>query len=181
MDAFRATAGRAFPDNTVLSHDLIESNFARCALVTDVEVFDDFPAKYHAYAKREHRWVRGDWQLLPWLGRTVPTAAGRKQRNVLTALGRWKVFDNPAPDVVPASLVVLLALGWTVFPQPARVWSLAALAVLVVPLVLQLLNQLARLVSVALRGPSFAAQQNRTGNHRAGGTHGGVPRRISAS
>ena len=76
VDAFDATAGRAFPENHILSHDLIESNFARCGLVTDVEVFDDFPAKYHAYAKREHRWVRGDWQLLPWLGRTVPTPDG---------------------------------------------------------------------------------------------------------
>src|SRR4029077_2076348 len=93
VDAFVATAGRAFPDNHVLSHDLIESTFARCGLVTDIEVFDDFPAKYHAYARREHRWIRGAWQLLPWLGRTVPTQEGRRP-NVLTAIGCWKVFDN---------------------------------------------------------------------------------------
>ena len=79
IDAFAATAGRAFPDNAVLSHDLVESNYARCALATDIEVFDEFPARYHAYARREHRWIRGDWQLLPWLGRTVPAADGVRQ------------------------------------------------------------------------------------------------------
>jgi cellobiose phosphorylase len=72
VDAFAATAGRAFPENCILSHDLIEGNYARCGLVTDIELLDDFPARYHAYACREHRWVRGDWQLLPWLGRNVP-------------------------------------------------------------------------------------------------------------
>src|SRR5205085_11813715 len=63
VDAFHATAGRALPENRVLSHDLIESTFARCRLVPDVEVFDDFPAKYHAYAPPEPRRVRGHWQL----------------------------------------------------------------------------------------------------------------------
>ena len=73
LDAFEAALGRAFPDNHILSHDLIEGNFARCGLATDIELFDDFPARYHAFARREHRWIRGDWQLLPWLFRTVPT------------------------------------------------------------------------------------------------------------
>src|SRR4029078_4827753 len=93
VDAFRATADRPFPENRILSHDLIESNFARCALATDIEVFDEFPAKYHAYARREHRWVRGDWQLLPWLGRRVPTPQG-SAANVLPLLERWKILDN---------------------------------------------------------------------------------------
>src|SRR5207237_2290657 len=73
--AFEAATGATFPDNHILSHDLIEGNFARCGLVSDIELFDDFPSRYHAYAGREHRWVRGDWQLLPWLGPTVPARA----------------------------------------------------------------------------------------------------------
>src|SRR5262249_51743267 len=72
VDAFERATGSVFPDNHILSHDLIEGNFARCGLVTDIELFDDFPVRYHAYARREPRWVRGDWQLLPWLGRCVP-------------------------------------------------------------------------------------------------------------
>jgi cyclic beta-1,2-glucan synthetase len=76
VDAFEAATGTTFPENHVLSHDLIEGNYARCGLLSDTELFDDFPARYHAYACREHRWVRGDWQLLPWLGRQVPTPNG---------------------------------------------------------------------------------------------------------
>ncbi|HZW29371.1 MAG TPA: glycosyl transferase family 36, partial [Isosphaeraceae bacterium] len=72
VDAFEAATGCTFPENRILSHDLIEGNYARCGLLSDTELFDDFPARYHAYARREHRWVRGDWQLLPWLGRRVP-------------------------------------------------------------------------------------------------------------
>jgi cyclic beta-1,2-glucan synthetase len=72
VDAFEAATGHTFPENSILSHDLIEGNFARCGLVTDIELFDDFPARYHTYARREHRWIRGDWQLLPWLGADVP-------------------------------------------------------------------------------------------------------------
>jgi len=73
VDAFEAAVGQTFPDNSILSHDLIEGNYARCGLATDIELLDDFPARYHAFARREHRWIRGDWQLLPWLLPTVPT------------------------------------------------------------------------------------------------------------
>src|SRR5205085_11146302 len=72
VDAFEAAAGHTFPNNQILSHDLIEGNYARCGLVTDIELLDDFPARYHAYARREHRWVRGDWQIVPWLFGKVP-------------------------------------------------------------------------------------------------------------
>ena len=135
VDAFEATAGRAFPDNHVLSHDLIESNYARCALATDVEVFDEFPAKYHAYAKREHRWVRGDWQLLPWLGPTVPTPDGRA-RNPLPPLERWKVIDNMRRSLVPPAMVALLVLGWVALPGPAWAWTALALLPLFLPAIL---------------------------------------------
>jgi cyclic beta-1,2-glucan synthetase len=136
VDAFHATAGRAFPENAILSHDLIESTVARCGLVTDIELFDDFPAKYHAFARREHRWNRGDWQLLPWLGRVVRTAAGWGP-NVLSLLSRWKVFDNLRRSLVPPALVALLAAGWTLVPGAGWAWSLLALAVLCVPFLVQ--------------------------------------------
>jgi cyclic beta-1,2-glucan synthetase len=139
VDAFHTTAGRAFPENRILSHDLIESNFARCGLVTDIEVFDDFPAKYHAYAKREHRWIRGDWQLLPWLGRKAPTPDGR-ERNVVSAAGRWKILDNLRRSLSAPAIVLLLLLGWTVLPGAGLAWSVVALAVLATPLLLQLVD-----------------------------------------
>ncbi len=134
LDAFEAANGHTFPENRILSHDLIEGNFARCGLVTDVELFDDFPPRYHAYALREHRWARGDWQLLPWLAPTVPTANGPGP-NPLPVLERWKVLDNLRRSLTPPALVLLLVVGWTVLPGPAWLWTLFALAVPALPLV----------------------------------------------
>ena len=133
LDAFEAATGKTFPENQILSHDLIEGNYARCGLASDTELFDDFPARYHAYARREHRWVRGDWQLLPWLGRWVPSAEGRR-RNPLPLLERWKLFDNLRRSLVAPALVVLLVLGWTVFPGAPWLWTAVALSVPALPL-----------------------------------------------
>ncbi len=134
VDAFEAATGDTFPENRILSHDLIEGNYARCGLLSDTELFDDFPARYHAYARREHRWVRGDWQLLPWLFGKVPTPDGPR-KNPLPALERWKLFDNLRRSLVPPALVVLLVLGWTILPGPAWAWTVLALAVPAVSLV----------------------------------------------
>ncbi|MDB5352254.1 MAG: cellobiose phosphorylase [Planctomycetota bacterium] len=142
VDAFEAATGHTFPENQILSHDLIEGNFARCGLLSDTELFDDFPARYHTYARREHRWVRGDWQLMPWLigagrgpgdGRQGEDAASPSRR--LPALERWKLFDNLRRSLVPPTLVVLLILGWTALPGLAWRWTLVALAVPAVPLI----------------------------------------------
>ncbi len=96
VDAFEAATGDTFPDNHILSHDLIEGNYARCGLVTDIELFDDFPVRYHVYARREHRWVRGDWQLLPWLGRKVPAqASGGRQPPVAPNRGLTPPLAGP--------------------------------------------------------------------------------------
>ena len=137
-DAFDLATGPAFPDNHILSHDLIEGNFARCGLASDVELFDEFPAKYHAYARREHRWIRGDWQLLPWLGRRVPVRdVPGGVPNPLPLLERWKIIDNLRRSLVPPALVMLFVLGWTVLPGGPWLWTLLGLAVLALPLLLQ--------------------------------------------
>jgi cyclic beta-1,2-glucan synthetase len=138
VDVFRAMTEETFPENRILSHDLIEGNYARCGLVTDVELLDDFPATYPAFARREHRWVRGDWQILPWLFPRVPAAGGAARRNPLPVLERWKILDNLRRSLLPPSLIILLALGWMVLPGPAWLWSTAALVVLSFPLLLQL-------------------------------------------
>ena len=133
LDAFEAATGKTFPVDQILSHDLIEGNYARCGLASDTELFDDFPARYHAYARREHRWVRGDWQLLPWLGPWVPSVEGRR-RNPLPLLERWKLFDNLRRSLVAPALVLLLVLGWMVFPGSPWLWTAVALAVPAFPL-----------------------------------------------
>ncbi|HEV3005258.1 MAG TPA: hypothetical protein VGX78_12400, partial [Pirellulales bacterium] len=116
-----------------MSHDLIEGCHARAGLVSDIELIDDFPARYHAYARRQHRWVRGDWQLLPWLSAHVPSPSGRS-RNPLTAISRWKIFDNLRRSLLPPALMVLLVCGWLSLPGGALAWSLAVLCVVGWPL-----------------------------------------------
>jgi len=144
VDAFAAATALTFPENRILSHDLIEGNYARCALLNDTELFDDFPARYHAYASREARWVRGDWQLLPWLFHRVPAYRGWRD-NPLPALERWKLFDNLRRSLVPPSLLLLVILGWTILPSSPWFWTGAALATLSLPLLQAILTALAQL------------------------------------
>jgi cyclic beta-1,2-glucan synthetase len=145
IDAFEAATGQTFPENQILSHDLIEGNYARCGLATDIELLDDFPSLYHTYARREHRWVRGDWQLLPWLCPHVPGRAGRRP-NPLPVLERWKIIDNLRRSLIPPALVLLLFLGWTVMPGSPWFWTGLALAVPALPLLLLLTNGLVHLL-----------------------------------
>ncbi len=134
VDAFRHALGGALPENTVLSHDLLEGNHARAALATGVEVFDDFPSRYASFALRQHRWVRGDWQLLGWLMPRVRDASGKKRRNPLSVVGRWKLFDNLRRSLTPPALLLFLLLAWTVLPGSPFVWTLVALFVLAFPI-----------------------------------------------
>ena len=129
VDAFeRATHGR-FPDNALLSHDLIEGGYARAGLATDVTVYDDYPARYLSFTRRKHRWIRGDWQLLPWLPRS----------NELSLLSRWKLFDNLRRSTVEISQLVFLLAGWLLLPGPALRWTLLGLGAIAAPWVISLL------------------------------------------
>ena len=132
VDAFEeATHGR-FPENTLLSHDLIEGNWTRAGLATDIEVYDDYPARYLTFTRRKHRWIRGDWQLLGWLKRSVPGPDGPMQ-NRLSAISRWKIFDNLRRSVVEIFQLGMLAAGWALLPGSALQWSWLVLLVIAFP------------------------------------------------
>lgn len=132
VDAFeKATHGR-FPENTLLSHDLIEGAYSRAGLVTDIEVYDDYPARYLTYTRRKHRWIRGDWQLLQWLGKTVPGPNGPTQ-NRLSAISRWKIFDNLRRSVVEISQLTMLIVGWFWLPGSPVLWTAVTLIALAAP------------------------------------------------
>ncbi|MGE5090887.1 MAG: GH36-type glycosyl hydrolase domain-containing protein [Bacillota bacterium] len=117
----RATEGR-FPENALLSHDLIEGAFAGAALMTDVQLFDDYPATYLTHARRKHRWIRGDWQLLPWLRARVPARDGLAP-NPLSTISRWKILDNLRRSLVEIFQVALFVAGCTVLPGSPLVWT----------------------------------------------------------
>jgi cyclic beta-1,2-glucan synthetase len=126
IDAFEAATSGRFPENTVLSHDLIEGLYARAGLASDVEVIEEFPSRYDVARAREHRWVRGDWQLLPWIitGRAdFSIAQDRGRRDRLTALARWKMVDNLRRSMTPVSIVVALVIGWHQSLPAAALWT----------------------------------------------------------
>ncbi|MGH8638101.1 MAG: cyclic beta 1-2 glucan synthetase, partial [Burkholderiales bacterium] len=161
VDAFEAMlAGRA-PDNTLLSHDLFEGFYARTALCTDIHLIDDYPAHYLAFAARQHRWVRGDWQIARWLWRTVPDAHGRNVPNTLPIISRWKILDNLRRSLMPPALVLLLAAGWTILPGSPALWTALVLLVLTFPAYTQLGRSLSsRIAGVSLREHLLAERQN---------------------
>jgi cyclic beta-1,2-glucan synthetase len=133
VDAFTAALEGRVAENAMLSHDLFEGLFARCALVSDVEMVDDFPSSVLAHARRQHRWVRGDWQILSYLLPVMPTRHGI-ERSRLPLISRWKILDNLRRSLVAPSLVALLASAWTWLPGSPLGWTLVALAVLGFPL-----------------------------------------------
>ncbi|HLF56915.1 MAG TPA: glucoamylase family protein, partial [Thermoanaerobaculia bacterium] len=143
VDAFQAALAGRVPENTLLSHDLFEGLYARTALVSDVEVVDDFPTSVLAHARRQHRWVRGDWQILLWLFPWVPTRGGGVERNRLPLVSRWKILDNLRRSLIAPATVALLLLGWADLPGDPLVWTIAvllALAFPVAPLLLEALD-----------------------------------------
>ncbi|MGB5472482.1 MAG: glucoamylase family protein, partial [Gammaproteobacteria bacterium] len=142
VDAFRQAVDGRFPENLILSHDLLESGYARSALVTDVDLIEEHPASYTMEASRRHRWIRGDWQLAGWLLPRVPGPPGSsgsngsrpmRQPNPLSVLSVWKIFDNLRRSLVPPSLLALLAGGWLFGPGPAWFWTLLVSAVVFLP------------------------------------------------
>ena len=138
----RATDGR-FPDNSLLSHDLLEGTFARAGLVTDIEVFDDYPTRYLTSTRRTHRWIRGDWQLLRWLTPRVPGRVG-SNRDPLSTLSRWKIADNMRRSTTPAAQLILFVAALTLLPGPWAAWVAAALVAFGTPWIVPLIFAAAR-------------------------------------
>jgi cyclic beta-1,2-glucan synthetase len=116
------------PNNHVLSHDLFEGLHGRAALVSNVVLYEDLPATYPDYAMRQHRWMRGDWQLVPWLGRKVPAAGGKTAKTTLSGLDRWKLVDNLRRSLMSPALLLFLIGGWLLMPGSALVWTGLAIA-----------------------------------------------------
>ncbi|EHQ90074.1 GH36-type glycosyl hydrolase domain-containing protein [Desulfosporosinus youngiae] len=130
VEVFHKVTNHRFPENTILSHDLIEGLYARAGLVTDVELIDGYPANYLAYMCRLHRWVRGDWQLIPWLFKEGPV------------LARWKIFDNLRRSLEAPAQLLLIMLGFTVLTRDPLVWLGIVSLSLLLPILLYLLSQL---------------------------------------
>jgi cyclic beta-1,2-glucan synthetase len=134
VDAFEAALAGRIPDSTILSHDLFEGVFARAGFASDVEVVEEFPARYDVGALRHHRWARGDWQLLPWiLGRAPLRAGAVGATSSIPAIGRWKMLDNLRRTLSAPTAVLALLAGWTLPLHAALVWTLFVVLTIVMP------------------------------------------------
>jgi len=160
VDAFDAALERRVPENALLSHDLFEGFYARAGLVTDIHLVDDYPGQYLAYAARQHRWARGDWQIVRWLWRNVPDASRRPVPNTLPAIARWKILDNLRRSLLAPALVVLLMAGWAVLPGSALMWTVLAVAVLAFPAYVQVGRSLSSRVRGVPLGEHVAAERD---------------------
>lgn len=132
VDAFEGALKDCFPDNRILSHDLLEGCHARAGLISDVQLYEDTPSRYRDDISRRHRWIRGDWQIAAWLLSRVPGPDGERRPNPLSLLSQWKLFDNLRRSLVPAAMCVLLLSGWLLVPDILD-WTLAVIGMLFVP------------------------------------------------
>ncbi|MGH7513798.1 MAG: GH36-type glycosyl hydrolase domain-containing protein [Gemmatimonadales bacterium] len=143
VDAFERATHERFPENTLLSHDLIEGNYARAGFASDIVVYDDYPTRYLTFTRRKHRWIRGDWQLLRWLTNRVPGPDG-DEPNRLSLLSRWKILDNLRRSTVELAQLALLIAGWTILPGGPLRWTLLGLGAIAAPHLVSLLLAMLR-------------------------------------
>ena len=156
IDAFEQALSGRFPENRILSHDLIEGCYARAGLLSDVMVYEEYPSSYSADVSRRHRWIRGDWQLVRWLLPGVPGPNGQRMKNPLSLLSRWKLFDNLRRSLVPSALTLLLLLGWTVLSSP-WVWTLSVIGIMFIPCLISIILDLLKKQDDLLLGQHLSA------------------------
>ena len=136
VDVFEISLGGRMPENLILSHDLLEGCYARSGLLSDVQLIEDYPARYMDNVSRCHRWIRGDWQLAGWLWRRVPGESKEKGEtgltNPLSTLSQWKLIDNLRRSLVATALMLLFVMGWLLAPA-AGLWTLSLLGLLLIP------------------------------------------------
>lgn len=124
LQVFQRCLKTTMPENTILSHDLLEGGYIRTGLATDIKLIDEYPEKYSAYIMREHRWVRGDWQIIRWL-----------KNKTISTLSKWKIFDNMRRSSVPIALFLILFLGIVFIPGNAFMWIALYLITTLIPVI----------------------------------------------
>ncbi|HEY5339299.1 MAG TPA: protein ndvB, partial [Rhizomicrobium sp.] len=142
IDAFEAALAGRIPENTLLSHDLLEGIFARAGLVSDIELIDEFPAKYGTALARQHRWVRGDWQLLPWIFGRRKVDQGTPRAAAMPLVGRWKMIDNLRRSLSAPGAFAALIGGFLLPPYEAVAWTFFVVGAIALPATIPVLTGL---------------------------------------
>ena len=147
VDAFERSVNHHIPENKVLSHDLLEGIMGRAGLVTDITMVEDYPPNYFVQVKRQQRWIRGDWQLLPWLLR--PDKFGVN----FSAIDQWKMLDNLLRSLLSPALLLIFFLGLLSMPSLSGLW----ISILLLSLGIPLLTSMVRGTLQTIGGKSIAA------------------------
>ena len=135
IDAFEAALADQLPENRILSHDLLEGCYTRSGLLSDIQLYEEYPSHYSSDVNRRHRWIRGDWQVGYWALPFAPNGKNKLRRNKLSMLSKWKIFDNLRRSLVPLCLTFLLLVGWSVM-HAAWFWTVSVLIIVMLPSVL---------------------------------------------
>lgn len=148
---FQKVLNGRFLENRILSHDLLEGCYIRSGLVSDVQLFEKYPVTYKADMKRRFRWVRGDWQILPWIFSLVRGPQKRLCKNPISGLSKWKIFDNIRRSLVPIALTMLLIMAWILLPFPSF-WTITVSVIIIFPIFITTLwNTLSKPDNVGLK------------------------------
>lgn len=132
IDTFEKALRDRFPENRILSHDLLEGSYARCGFASDVQFYEEYPSKYLIDVARRHRWIRGDWQIGNWFLPFVPDAANRFVKNPINALSRWKIVDNLRRSLVPVALFFFIVFSWFFLENPVF-WFIVLTGIIIIP------------------------------------------------
>jgi len=138
VDAFEQVLAGRFPENRILSHDLLESTYVRSGLISDIELYESYPSGYNMDARRRYRWIRGDWQIARWIMPRVPSLGKKKERNPISAFAKFKLFDNLRRSIVSPALLLLLTGFCLFFPQSTWVGPLLVLIIASLPIIINM-------------------------------------------
>ncbi|MEO6452823.1 MAG: glucoamylase family protein [Ginsengibacter sp.] len=138
--AFETSLKNRFPENRILSHDLLEGAYSRAGLITDVQLYEEYPSDYVTDIQRRHRWVRGDWQIARWITPFVTGFDKKLHKNPLSLLSIWKIADNLRRSLTPISFLLIFLAGWTLLSHPAF-WSIVVLGIIILPVILHFIWQ----------------------------------------
>ena len=134
LEVFQGILKDSIPENTVLSHDLLEGNYIRVGLATDIKLVDGYPEKYNSYIMRQHRWTRGDWQLIKWLYGDY----GEQ----INSLSKWKIFDNFRRSLLSTFLLLIIFFAIIFFPGNIYLYLSLVLINLLFPIINMILESI---------------------------------------
>ncbi len=143
VEAFSKSLAGRFPENRILSHDLLEGCYARAALVNDVQFYEEYPYHYTAHMAMVHRWIRGDWQIAAWLLGRVPGPGTLRLINPISRLSKWMIFDRLRRSLVPSANFLLLLLGWVIL-RPSWIMTAVVVGIIATPPILSSLVEAVR-------------------------------------